>query len=231
MSRLVDVWPTLLSCRQIDAVEPQLAAALGLSSFARSIAIVTCDQDDALYVALDEATKHAAVDVMLGQSFYAGSKHSSGPFSGEAIGVLAGSNSDDVSEAVWALRAALRVVRFQTFTGDAVGAQGHPAFLAHVVERSGNFLAPQAQVEPGAPIAYLIAPPAEAVVAIDAALKAAPVQLAKWMKPPSETNFAGAYLTGDLAALGAARDAFVDAIADFCAQPLRAARRPDRLRR
>jgi len=47
-------------------------------------------------------------------------------------------------------------------------------------------------------MAYLIAPPLEAVVAVDAALKAAPVKLAKWIPPPSETNFAGAFLTGEL---------------------------------
>ena len=106
-----------------------------------------------------------------------------------------------------------------------------PAFLAHVISETGTYLAPQAGVKPGAPMAYLIAPPLEATVAVDAALKAAPVTLAKWIPPPSETNFAGAFLTGDLADLNAARDAFVAAIEEVVRSPLQASRRPDRLRR
>ena len=38
-----------------------------------------CDQDDPTYVALDEATKHAQVDVVFARSFYAGAAHASGP--------------------------------------------------------------------------------------------------------------------------------------------------------
>lgn len=229
---LVDLWPKLLLCRQIDAVDPALAKELGLDVTRHvSAGLVTCDQDDSMYVALDHATKFADVEVVFGRSFYAGSKHGSGPFSGEVLGVLAGSHPDDVEEALWALREQLRVVRFQTFEGDATGTEGHPAFLAHVIAETGRYLAPQASIPVGAPMAYLIAPPAEAVVAVDAALKAARVTLQKWIAPPSETNFAGAFLAGELHALEAARAAFVEAIADVSAEPLRAARRPSRLRR
>ena len=78
---LVDLWPKLLSCRQIDAVDAQLASALELKAGQHvSVGLVTCDQDDALYVALDHCTKFADVDVTFGRSFYAGSRHASGPF-------------------------------------------------------------------------------------------------------------------------------------------------------
>ncbi len=49
----------------------------------------------------------------------------------------------------------------------------------------------------GSALAYLIAPPLESVVGLDAACKAAPRALAKWFGPPSETNFGGGYLVGD----------------------------------
>ncbi|MCA9602299.1 MAG: hypothetical protein KC417_09755, partial [Myxococcales bacterium] len=65
----------------------------------------------------------------------------------------------------------------------------------------------------------------------DAALKAARVTLAKLIPPPSETNFGGAFLTGPLAELEAARDAFIEAIRHIAASPLEAARRPDHERR
>ena len=75
-------------------------------------------------------------------------------------------------------------------------------------------------------MAYLIAPPLESVVGLDAACKAANVRLAKWFGPPSETNFGGGYLVGDQTACEAAATAFASAIADVCAAPIaeRAAR-------
>jgi ethanolamine utilization protein EutL len=230
MRKRIDLWPKLLSCRQIDLIDVQLAAQLGLSPEKhRSVGLVTCDQDDALYVALDHCTKFANVDVTFGRSFYAGARHASGPLSGEVLGMVAGADPDEVAEALYVLRTHLReVARFQTFEGPE-GSQ--PAFLALVLAETGRYLAPQAGLNAGEPMAYLIAPPLEAVVAVDAALKAAPVKLGKWIPPPSETNFAGAFLTGPIAALEAARDAFIEAVAQASAQPLAAARRPDRMRR
>lgn len=226
---LVDLWPRVLACRQIDAVDAQLAASLGLDPARHASAgLITCDQDDALYVALDHATKHADVDVVFAKSFYAGAKHASGPFSGEILGVLAGRDPDVVAEGVYAALTHLKeAVRFQTFAGPS----DQPAFLAHVIAETGGYLAPQAGVVVGAPMAYLIAPPLESVVAVDAALKAADVTLGKLIPPPSETNFGGAFLAGDLAALESARDAFVAALRDVTTAPKRDARRPARLRR
>jgi ethanolamine utilization protein EutL len=218
---LVDLWPVILSSRQIPLVEPQLAASLGLDPVRhRSAGLVTCDQDDALYVALDHATKFANVDVVFGRSFYAGAKHASGPFSGEVLGIVAGTDPDEVKEALRAVQTHLReVVRFQTFPGGAAAA---PAFLAHVIAESGRYLAPEAGIEPGSPMAYLIAPPVEALVAVDAALKASGARLGKLIPPPSETNFAGAFLVGDLPTLEAARDAFIEKIREVAAEPVTA---------
>ena len=233
MMALVDLWPTLLTCRQIDRVDAQLARALALEAGKHtSVGLVTCDQDDALYVALDHCTKFAEVDVVFGRSFYAGSRHASGPFSGEILGIVAGRHPADVESALGALREHLaRVVRFQTFPGTDGKGGGQPAFLAHVISETGSYLAPQAGLKRGAPMAYLIAPPLEAVLAVDAALKAARVELAKWIPPPSETNFAGAFLKGELPELEAARDAFIDAVGDVATRPLASARRPDHERR
>jgi ethanolamine utilization protein EutL len=226
--------PTLLSCRRIDDVNASLGRALVGDAYDatrhRSLGLVTVDQDDSCYVALDEATKQADVDVVFARSFYAGAAHSSGPLSGEVLGVVGGADPEDVAEALWAIKLHLaEVVCFQTFERPGGGAA--PAFLAHVVSETGSYLSAAAGVPRGAPIAYLIAPPVEAAVAVDAALKAAPVALKQFIRAPSETNFSGAYLAGALADLQAARDAFADAIVDVVSRPLAAARRPTRLRR
>ena len=69
-------------------------------------------------------------------------------------------------------------------------------------------------------MAYLIAPPAEAIVGLDAALKAADVRLGLFYGPPTETNFAGGLLTGDQAACKAACAAFAQAVCGVAETPV-----------
>ena len=92
-------------------------------------------------------------------------------------------------------------------------------YLAHTIARSGSYLSQIAKVSPGSPLAYLIAPPVEAMVALDAALKAADVELTAFFSPPSETNFAGGLLTGSQSACLAACQAFRLAVEDVAENP------------
>jgi ethanolamine utilization protein EutL len=80
-------------------------------------------------------------------------------------------------------------------------------------------------------MAYLIAPPIEAMIALDAAMKAADVRMARFFGPPTETNFAGAYLAGELSEVEAAARAFAEAVLSVAREPLQAATRPSRERR
>lgn len=228
MRALIPIRPRLLSCRQLNHVEPQLARALGLDASRHVCAgLVTCDQDDSLYAALDEATKAAQVDVVYARSFYAGSAHASGPTSGECLGVLAGPHPDEVAEGLWALREALaRNISFFSFEQT----QG-PAFFPQVISETGRYLAPLAGIEVGAPMAYLIATPTEALVGLDRALKSARVRLAKFFGPPTETNFAGGYVVGELADVEAAAAAFVEGIDEVIVSPMASMHRPLRERR
>lgn len=218
----------LLSVRQLEYVEPQLARALGIDPTRHtSCGLITCDQDDSLYAALDHATKHAEVEVVYAKSFYAGSAHASGPFSGEVMGVLAAANPSEVAEGLWALREALQTRIHFVRVADGQG----PAFFPQVIAEVGRYLAPLANVQVGAPLAYLIAPPIEAMVGLDAALKAARVTMQKFFGPPTETNFAGAYLTGELPEVEAAARAFTEAVASVSRNPLLGLVRPERERR
>ncbi|MBL1781896.1 microcompartment protein EutL, partial [Klebsiella pneumoniae] len=86
--------------------------------------------------------------------------------------------------------------------------EGSHAYFAHVVSRTGSYLSKVAGIREGEPLAYLIAPPLEAVCGIDAALKAADVKIQQFFGPPTETNFGGALLTGSQSACTAAAQAF-----------------------
>ena len=56
-------------------------------------------------------------------------------------------------------------------------------------------------------------------MALDAALKAADVEIVSYTAPPSETNYMGVILTGEQSACRAAALAFQDMVLDVAAQP------------
>lgn len=209
------IYAEILAVRIIPNVDPALAKEFNLESHHRSLAIFTSTVDDIGYTALDEATKRADVEVVYAKSFYAGAAHSSGPLSGEMIGILAGPNPDEVKSGIEAvLQTAETDAYFEALNQD----KSH-ALYAHVVARTGSYLSKEAGIRQGEPLAYLIAPPLEAIYGLDAALKAADVELVKFFGPPSETNFGGALLTGSQSACQAAADAFRDVIMDIANNP------------
>ncbi len=216
MPVLEPILPRVLAVRRLPGADPALLRAYGADPERHtSLALVTVDQDDPTYVALDEATKHARVDVVYARSFYAGSRHASGPHSGEILGVLA---SDDPSEIDSAIEVLLRTLAHDAcFYG--ANADSSIAVFPHVIASLGHYLSAQAGLRAGEPMAYLVAPPLEATYALDFALKAADVRLVKAFPPPTETNFAASWLTGDLPACEAAAMAFAEAVVDVARSP------------
>ncbi|CAN5923653.1 ethanolamine utilization microcompartment protein EutL [soil metagenome] len=210
--------PTVLSVRRLQNADPALIRAYGGDPEKHtSLGLVTCDQDDAMYVALDEATKHAQVDVIFARSFYAGAAHASGRLSGEILGVIGARDPEEIDQALDAL---LRCLEHDACFYDADGKRTVNVF-PHVITSLGEYLSREAKLAPGTPMAYLVAPPIEATIALDAALKAADVTVVKVQTPPTETNFACAWLTGDLDACEAAAVAYAAAVVDVAATPRR----------
>jgi ethanolamine utilization protein EutL len=217
MAILDPIKPNILSARIIPNVHPSFVAEIGLRPEQKSLALITCDIDDCLYVSLDEATKKAEVEVVYAHSFYAGSGHASGPLSGEIIGILAGPNPAEVRAG---MNAAIDHAENSAYFLSA-NEENTLAFFPHTISRSGSYLSKEAGVPEGTPLAYLIAPPIEATYAIDAALKAAEVEMRLWWKPPSETNFSGALLSGSQSACRAACMAFQDAVLEVAGHPIK----------
>ncbi len=208
--------PRILSVRRIPNADPALLLAYGADPARhRSLGLVTVDQDDPTYVALDEATKHAPVDVVYARSFYAGAGHASGPISGEILGVIAASDPDEIDEG---LRALVRCLEHDACFYSADAAK-KTAVFPHVIASLGHYLSAQAGLQPGDSMAYLVAPPMEAGLGIDAALKAADVRAAKIFPPPTETNFSAAWLTGTQGACEAAAVAFCEMVVRVAAEP------------
>ncbi|OFT68048.1 MULTISPECIES: ethanolamine utilization microcompartment protein EutL [Enterococcus] len=205
----------VLSVKMIANADEDLAKQFDLPKGMKSLGIITSDCDDVTYVALDEATKAAEVEVVYAKSMYGGAGNASTKLAGEVIGILAGPSPAEVSSG---LAIAIQVIENETSFISANDDDSIPYF-AHVISRSGRFLSKEANVTEGEAIAYLIAPPLEAMLGLDAALKAADVKMGVFYGPPSETNFGGALLSGTQSACKAACNAFAQTVQNVATDP------------
>jgi ethanolamine utilization protein EutL len=215
---LEPILPTVLSIRRLPNADPALVTSYGGDPTKHTaLGLVTCDQDDAMYVALDEATKQAPVDVIFAKSFYAGAAHASGRLSGEILGVIAAADPEAIEHG---LDAIVRCLAHDACFYDADGKRTVTVF-PHVISSLGEYLSREAGLPVGSAMAYLVAPPLEATIGLDAALKAADVRAVKIVTPPTETNFACAWLAGTLDACEAAAVAYAEAVVGVAAAPKR----------
>lgn len=199
---------SVLAVKIISNVDNKMGKELNLPAGYKSIGIVTSDCDDVTYTALDEATKKVEVEVVYAKSFYGGAANANTKLAGEVIGIIAGPTPAEVKSGLDAIVDFIEngATFFSANEDDTI------AYYAQCISRTGSYLSKEAGVKEGEPLAYLIAPPIEAMYAMDVALKAADVKLVSFFGPPSETNFGGGLLTGSQSACQAACEAFAEAV-------------------
>ena len=206
----------VLSIKIIPNAQQSLLDAMGVPQGHRSLGLITTDSDDVSYAALDEATKKARVEVVYARSMYAGAANANTALAGEFLGIL---SADDPEEVKSGLNAAVSYIENDACFYSA-NSDGSVCYFAQCISRTGSYLSKMADVPEGTAMAYLIAPPLEAVYGLDAALKMADVEMKVFYGPPTETNFGGGLLVGDQAACKAACNAFADTVCRIAADPL-----------
>lgn len=206
---------SVLSMKIIANVNQDLIKEFKLPDGHRSIGLFTADCDDVAYTALDEATKKADVTVVYGRSFYGGAANANTKLAGEVLGIISGPSPAEIRSG---LDAICDVIENHAYFLSA-NEDDTICYYAHCISRTGTYLSEGAGIPAGQPLAYLIAPPLEAMYALDVALKAADVKMVAFYGPPSETNFGGGLLTGTQSACKAACDAFADAVKFIAANP------------
>ena len=88
--------PSVTAMRLIANAHEDFCRELELPKHIRSLGLITADSDDVAYIAADEATKQALVEVVYGRSLYAGASNSPSPTSGEVMIILGGPNPAEV---------------------------------------------------------------------------------------------------------------------------------------
>jgi ethanolamine utilization protein EutL len=201
----------LVAQKIIPNVDSGLAKHLKLRPDQRSLALLTASVDDITFIAVDEATKKADVEVVYCESTFSALDDPYAKLSGEAIAILAGPNPAEVRAGLEAAVEHLSAGACYIYSTDADDSM----YMAHTISSSGSYLPSLCdilEVKTGTPMAYCMAPPVEMIYAVDAALKAAEVQIAGFFNPPlNTTNIAGAIFVGSQSACKAACDAFAAA--------------------
>ncbi|SKC88541.1 ethanolamine utilization microcompartment protein EutL [Maledivibacter halophilus] len=209
----------LLSMKLIPNVTDALQEKLNLPEGHRSIGVFTSDCDDVAYIAMDEATKKVNVVGVYGETFYAGAANATGLLAGEVVCIISGPTPAEVHsglQVVTDVFEAANAPRFVSCNDDDT-----IAYMAHTISKTGSYLSNIAEIPEGQAIAYLIAYPGEFFYALDAAMKAADVELCYYIEPPSPTNCGGAFLTGSQSACITAAEAFGNAVQYVADNPLK----------
>lgn len=207
----------VLSQKLIPNVDKDMFKELKLPDDHRSIGIFTADNDDAAYIAMDDATKKANIQVAYVESTYGGGSCAWSKYGGEVIGIISGPTPDEV-------RCGLKYIKEFIETKSSlysVNEDDSVVYYAYNISRIGKYYANSLGLKEGSSLAYLASAPLESMYALDVALKAADVHVAEFWGPPTVTNCGGALLTGSQSACKAAVDAFANAVAFAVDQPLK----------
>lgn len=209
----------LLSMKLVSNVVDALEKKIKLPEGHKSIGVFTSDCDDVAYIAMDEATKKANVAAVYGETLYAGADNATGLLAGEVVCIISGPTPGEV-------RSGLQVV-INVFEADdaphfvSCNDDDSIAYMAHTISKTGSYLSGVAEIPEGQAMSYLIAYPGEFFYALDAAIKAADVELCYYIGPPSPTNCGGAFLTGTQSACTMASEAFANAVQYVADNPLK----------
>lgn len=128
--------PNITAMRLIANVQQDFCRELNLPKHIRSLGLITVDSDDVAYIAADEATKQAMVEVVFGRSLYAGASNSPSPTSGEVMIMLGGPNPAEVRAGLDSMMATIESGPAFRWAND----KEDTAFLAHLVSCTVIFI-------------------------------------------------------------------------------------------
>ena len=208
--------PKILSEKIIPNMNEQYRKQFPIPEGHRSLGIFTADCDDVCYIGMDEASKSTDIQIVHATALYAGAANASFKLSGEFYGAFSAPNPEDIVSAFKVIHQVVENDAYFVSCND----DDSISYIAHTISRSGTYWPQISSVKEGNALVYLIAPPNESMYAMDAALKAAEVEIAAFWAPPTYTNCGGGILTGEQSACRAAGEAFANAVQYVADHPM-----------
>ncbi|HJC32836.1 MAG TPA: ethanolamine utilization microcompartment protein EutL [Candidatus Anaerobutyricum faecale] len=177
-----------------------------------SVGFIACDNEDVMWLALDDATKKAKIEIVHAETVYGGVDYSWSRYGGEINAVLSGENVSDVQSGIRYVKDYIEN-RSACYMLDEEGTLG---YYADWIPRAGRFYQKKLGIPEGMSLAYLVSTPVESTYALDKALKASDTKVSELFRPPTRVNTGGGVLTGTESACRAAVQAFAEAV-EYCA--------------
>lgn len=184
----------------------------GISENHNSAGIIACDNEDVMWLALDDATKKAKIDIVHAETVYGGMAYSWSLYGGEITAILSGETVADVQNGVHYIKDYIEK-KSAFYVLDEEETLG---YYADWIPRAGKYYQKKLGIPEGTSFAYLVSTPVESTYALDKALKASDTKVAELFLPPTRVNTGGAVLTGTESACRAAVQAFAAAV-EYCA--------------
>lgn len=178
----------------------------------QSVGFIAGDNEDVMWLALDDATKRARISIVHAETVYGGLEYSWSRYGGEITAIISGEKVADVKNG-------LRYIREFIENHAKIYVLNEEETLGYYVDwipRAGKFYQETLGIEEGESIAYLVSTPVESTYALDKALKASNTRIGELFRPPSRVNTGGGIVVGTESACRAAAKAFAEAV-EYCA--------------
>lgn len=208
----IELPQAILSQKLIPNVNEEFARIYNMPKGHKSAAILTADNDDVIYCALDDATKKANIKVVSAGTSYGGNACSWSKYGGAIFALISGPKVADVKSGMNYIQDYVKTHPYLYALND----EKNLAYYVDLIPKAGKYYQEILGVTPGTSLAYLAGPPAESVYALDKALKAGPTKVVKFWAPPSRGNCGGAIVAGTESACKSSLEAFVQALT-YCA--------------
>lgn len=214
--KIIKRQPHIVSKKILANVSENFAKAFHLPEGHRNVGFFSTDNDDIAYIAADDATKKARIQVQHSVTYYGGSKFSEYDYTGTVFIMFSSERIQDVKSAMGYIQDYVdHNSELYCFDGDR-----GTGFYAQTISRTGSFFTEWANVPEGRAYSYLCGAPVETNLALDKALKSGDVKMARFFPSPTHANSCGAILTGTESACRAATEAFIEALQQATEDPL-----------
>ncbi len=216
MMKITRRYPRMMSQKILANVSENFAKAYRLPEGHRSVGFFATDNDDIAYLAADDASKKARIKVLHAETMYGGSRFAGAPRTGTVFIFFSAEKIQDIKSAMGYIRDFVENnSELYCFDDDRA-----TSYYAQTIARTGPFFEEWANIPAGKAYSYLVGAPVETNLALDKALKAGDVKIARFFPSPTHANSCGAILTGTEAACRAATAAFVEGLKEVNRDPL-----------
>lgn len=206
----------MLAQKVLARISPEFRRVYQVPDEHSSVGMFTADNDDAAYLAVDDATKKSKIRVLKAETFYGGDGCSWSRYGGKIEVIFSGPSVADVKNGLRYVRDYLERNSGLFCFDDNLSM----AFYARTIPRAGKFFAAEFGVPEGESYTYLVGGPIESSYAIDKALKASKTTIRHFWEPPSHVNSCGVILSGTESACRAAEKAYIEGLRVVQMDPL-----------